>query len=428
MMLFTTLSMNKLRGAFGMLNKFRSLKQYSRIVMFIYFISIFSLLIGCNQDNIPNKVFDEDELESVLPLTYLWSTDFDQPLMVTPKANQDLVVALRKDSSLIAFHNESGNVAWEYSIGEEIGHPSSESVFDLDQENLLISNGRDQLIALDVTTGQERWRKTMSSFATSSAPDITIINDIVIVSIFITELETGGNNIMAYDINSGDVLWTLSLPSRTYDHTFACPYLPTNNGSKPDTVCISLSDRIVVIDPDPELRYHERIDKTVMTPVYSYNVPIYTHQHIFTNPSPKPANEFFSFETYRINTLPANCSVDLIAYPVTNADSDQVLVSNSCGELYVLPSMNPESDLAWVYKIESPPASSLVSTDGVIGYVLDMDGYITGINLENGETVGKAYLEKVEQIKRELWSTLTTKAPYVYTFLNGKHLRVFSSE
>ena len=134
----------------------------------------------------------------------IWSTSIGSgaskhaPLTAQPIVVGNAVFTLDTKLEVRAFNHITGEEQWATSI-----KPPSEGEVALGgglsfgEGKLFVTNGFAEVAALDATTGQLAWRKTLPAPA-RSAP--TILNNVAYVQV-------SDNQLLALDVSSGDEIW-----------------------------------------------------------------------------------------------------------------------------------------------------------------------------------------------------------------------------
>lgn len=403
--------------------------QREKIVVSVFALAILYL--------VSQNVFVQTWLQRLMPVTHVltsntlpvdlaWSYHSKEAIIVPPMTNSEIVV-LHGNNLLTALDNRTGQVKWEYDIDRETKVPWSRYVFDLNEDLLITSISNDHLLALDAKSGHEVWQ-TRPSSPTRTTPNIMIVDDVIVVSAFSREPTTEGY-VASYRLSNGTLVWDKYLPSRSYEYTFRCPFIPIgNNSTSEKTICLSLYNSLEVIEPAPETSKNTyRLVSTLYHSLPSRDPPYFQDGVIFTNPSPGPSIHVFDVIQNKQFELPTNCSKKRVAQPVT-AYSNLILIATGCDELYVLDIRHLEREPNWIYRSPDNLFSSFVTMDGKTGYVLNERGEIMAIDLSNGNLIGKFTTEPNRLERGQFVNSLSVSPPYLYAILNGNNLFVFKQD
>ncbi len=365
----------------------------------------------------------ENTLSSTTDLA--WSFYSDTEIIVPPKGNDELVVILDANGRFVAVNNISGEVIWEYTVSSGIGFPWSSNVFDLDDDLLITSLSNNTLLALDTLDGHEVWRSPLSSFRTT--PDILIMDNVVIVTIFSTTSTEG--YIAIYELEKGDLLWEKRLANRSYEHTFRCPYISEFIGTpaqmNSNTVCLTLFDRVEVIDASSvsEIKVVGSINQAFP----SNDLPYYQAGIIYTNPNPNPRVQYYNLASNERGELPASCQTQRAAQPVTPHEGE-LLIANGCNELFILQSLNPQALPEWIFRSDADLAAPFVTTNGKNGFLLNSRAEIIEVNLSTGELLGILSTTPSKLQLGKLTNSLVSNALYLYAIMDGHTLFVLQTQ
>lgn len=355
---------------------------------------------------------------NTLPLELMWQYTSSEALKVPPLINEQVIVLLSGDNKLTALDILTGNIKWEYTLASSIGLPESQFVYNLDQEYVVITVNDTQLLALDADNGEKIWETDLSS-PTYPTPSIMFVGDSIVVGAFATRPFRSGY-ISSYRLEDGGFIGHIFVSARTFRYLFSCPDALKNGILSAQMVCATLFDRLWIID----LAEEPNVIKEDLVSLYSFDMPYYHAGFIFTNPSPIPAPQVFDTKQNRALELSAGCSRDNPSHPVASY-GDLILVSTGCNEVYAIGIHQLEQEPDWLYRSDNDVLSSFVTIDGEIGYVLNDKGEVVGVNLANGEEIGRVTTEPNQLARKKFRNALITDSAHLYTLMDGNTLFVF---
>lgn len=358
---------------------------------------------------------------NTLPMEFVWSYISDEAIKVPPIGNGDIVVIWDEQGQITAFENQTGTIKWIYDTNESVDFVSDSLPKWVIAEDLLVmSIAKNQLLAINIETGEKVWQTRLLSDS-RVMPNIIVIDDVIVVS--------GWDYVGGYRLSDGTLGWEMAMPQRSFYFTFECPFivfLPTSSVDFEKTVCMLVDKKIQVIDVSLESMTDEmRQLPASYAPIVSANTPVFYNGIIFSNPSPQPTVHVFDTVQNKQYTLPGDCQKERVTYPITNY-RDQVLAVTGCDQAYVLDISRLQEAPDWIFQSSVRLLSPFVTINGEVGYVLNEDAEVIGIDLRNGDQIGKAALEPGFVEERRLFNDLIVNPPYLYVLLGAHTLMVFN--
>ena len=388
-------------------------------------IALFLFMEGVNflTDILPPPLHIVDE--NTLPLELIWTYETKDEIRVPPLANNHTVIILHTNGKVIALDNQTGNQKWEYDTQTEVGWPWSTSIYDLNEELVVISENNDHLVILDVDDGKEISEIKLNITA-RAVPNILIVEDVVVIST--PSIEPGMQGYIAgYSLKTGELFWEKWYLSRVYDFTFRCSYFSGIPDSDEYTVCVSIYNQLEILNFNPQLSTDSRYEGIKPWLQTSSNIPNYQEGFIFSNPPPKPSNQVFYIDQNESFYLYKSCSEDHVSHPVETYEK-LVLASTGCNDLYLLDIGFLREYPEWVFQSQHRLMSSFVTLHGDIGYSLNDKAEIIGIDLKDGQVIG-SFTTTPARLEGGIYShSLTSSPPYLYAFLNGNQLFAFKEK
>lgn len=290
---------------------------------------------------------------------------------------------------------------------------------------LILSLENSTLLALNVQTGEKMWQ---TSLATSlrDFPTIVIANDMVVIGAW--DARTNGY-LGGYRLHDGRLSWEMSFPPRNYRFLFDCSPIPTQAGLLEHAVCVIPNDKILVLNITNEwpANLAQAQIEDIYEPINTLTTPVLADRFIFTNPSPDPAVNVYDTIQNSAFKLPASCSRETAAQPVTVFDS-QVLVANGCNEVYAVNVVQLTEAPKWTFQSPEELQSSFVTVDGKVGYFLNEKGELIGIDLVTGNQVGKIDFSIGQLQTYYFFDALAVDGNRLYVVLNNREIFSFRSE
>lgn len=370
------------------------------------------------------KTSSTEIIDDTLPLELVWSQRFTEDLFIPPVSNGEIFVVMDEKGVLTALDSQTGTRLWQYELGNQ-PDTASYSKMAIGEGRLIVSLENNKLLALNVQTGEKIWQASLVT-PLWNFPTIVIANDMVVIGAW--DARTNGY-LGGYHLQDGRLSWEMSFPARNYRFLFDCSPIPTQAGLLENAVCVIPNNRILVINITnewPANLAQARI-ADIYEPISTLTTPVFADGFIFTNPSPDPAVNVFDIIQNSAFKLPASCSKENAAHPVT-VFGNEVLVANGCNEVYVLNTSQLTEAPKWIFQSPDELQSSFVTIDGKVGYFLNEKGEIIGIDLVTGNQVGKIDFSIGQLQIYYLFDGLAVDGSRLYVVLNNREIFSFRSE
>ncbi len=387
-------------------------------------ICLVVLLVFIAYSQFSSKTSTTEIIDDTLPLELVWSQQLTEELLIPPVSNDEIFVAMDRNGVLTAFDSQAGTRLWQYDLGNRPG-TASYSEMAIGKEVLILSLENSTLLALNVQTGEKIWQTSLAT-PLWDFPTIIIANDMVVIGAW--DARTNGY-LGGYRVHDGRLSWEISFPVRNYRFLFDCSPMPTQESLLENAVCVVPNDKILVINITNEwpANLAQAQIEDIYEPISTLTTPVVADRFIFTNPSPDPAVNVFDTIQNSAFKLPASCSRETVAHPVT-IFGNEVLVANGCNEVYVLNMDRLTEGPKWTFQSSEELQSSFVTIDGKVGYFLNKKGEIVGINLVTGNQVGKITFSNGQLQTYYFFDVLTVDGNRLYVVLNNREIFSFRSE
>lgn len=366
------------------------------------------------------------EVSSDLPIRLTWTYESAEPIRVPPRSNQDTLVILESNGVFRGLDLETGKAQWEYDTGMEIGWPSSDRPYDVNDDLLVAIINNRLLTIIDAHNGKELWQIEVNSVS-EIVPDILLFNNVVVISSPSVEPTTQGY-LAGYDLNTRGLIFEKYYPPRSLTHAFRCPGFYQSSKSSEYTVCVSHYRYLDVIDfnPLPENGFVRVLGKMEWK-FATLDRPYFREGFIFSVDSPNPAIQVIDVEEREQFALFESCEIKKPPFPIQSYE-EVLLVSTGCDEFYSVTIDSIREDPPWVFHSPDELRSPFVKLGGDVGYFLTSKAEIIGVDLSTGENVGRFTTNPASLDSGRYNNDLVVQRPYLYAFLNGRQIFAFKEE
>lgn len=364
---------------------------------------------------------------NTLPIKLKWGYILPNPIAILPVANEELLLVLDDQGSLVAFDNETGNIKWQYDF-EDIPKLRSGLMFEmqLNNEYVVTTNSR-AVVALNVENGNLVWTKPLLYPLDSNMPGILIVENAVVV--VEDDKNRRRSQITVYNLRSGEEIGYIE-GLNSYATAFACPYIPIAKVVGADSVCFLVYKSLDLFNAGTNNPI-ELQNSLVTIPIrlISNSLPSYKQNRIFTNPGSKSTLAVFDLDSYNTFYLPSRCVEHLefgTAQPASFYENNLFIIT-SCGELYALNIYQLSQQPSWLIEIPDEVLSPLITLDGKVGFILTNRGSIKSIDLKTGNFTGE-FIVTPDYLSANRLSYLGSSFSNLIAILNGQQIFVLSNK
>lgn len=343
---------------------------------FIMFSVIGVLLSGCMsvfQIIAPSPAYQLRD--STLPVKTVWALEIDEtfwnpPIFATPET-----LLAQTDQHIYSIDVPSGKVLWKYKLDRANNKGELAKLLVAYKGHVLTANSYNTTIqSIDLDTGRLNWEIPLDKYvkARSNKPQaLQIIAYEKFLLVLINLIR--GTTIVALDIDNGDLIWR-STPE----------VMPSEMYLEPSTqqLIVSSSDSWWFLNVT-----NGQVTQILQLFLPSLRQPTYSDQMLFTSGDSTRAIRIPTLEQTWEFTHDCADRAKIFTPPYV-LDNDAYILT-SCGLLYKLDMFT--GAIRWRVNHEAKLNSFIVFQR--TGYLLDENGSLNAINLNDGSTVGSLLVE-----------------------------------
>lgn len=349
-------------------------------------LGVFALIIsGCTsvlngeRFNTPTSMYQISN--STLPITLTWETKLQETILNPPVFTSSDILLAETSDTLYGLDISSGKVVWQHQLNGSTSKYSVDKFLISHKNHVFVANSAQTAIqSLDLQTGTLQWEVSLDKYVkaiTNKPQAVQLIADNDKLYILVSLVR--GTAVIALDIARGDLVWRS--PPEIGEITPNAMYLSPSQSSTPYLVVQTVDVWWYLDTVSGKLWQTLNLGLSADTPT-QYKGFLYTGGNNVLAVELATLGQIWEFKPECSNNRDR---VIETPYVVDNA----AYVMTTCGLFYKLDTLN--GSVQWRTNQEAKLNSFTIFQN--MGYLLNRNGSLNSVNLENGQVTGTLWAE-----------------------------------